>query len=469
MGILYNPPDGIAGDVIPFYWNGQYHLYYINPNTGPGAGWFHATTRDLVDFCDHGEALAGGGTDAQDRDIWTGSVFECNGVFHIFYTGHNSDNPAAGKPDQVIMHATSTDLMKWSKDSGFAIEPPLEQGYEISAWRDAFVFRNEEAGEYWMLVTARQASEIPLRKRGCIAVLGSSDLRHWDLREPLWAPQEYDTLECPDLFKIGDWWYLLYSTYTGRWTTHYRMSRSTRGPWTAPPEDTFDGDGFYAAKTAGHGARRFVIGWVGERTQRMDESPFAWGGTVVGHELAQQPDGTLGVRIPESVASSFTGKHYLSPRSVIGEWRIMGNEFSTESRGRFSLIGLGGLAPECLVETTVTFQEGTANCGLVLRANDTFDSYYQLVLEPARQRIMFLRDGDIPAHRAFVQERPLAMRPGAPIRLRILIDGAAVVIYADDKVALSGRMYDISDGELGMMVTEGAAGFKDTQVRSNGN
>ena len=66
-------------------------------------------------------------------------------------------------------------------------------GYEPIAWRDAFVFRNEEAGEFWMLITARKASSGPVQKRGCVALAVSKDLKQWTLREPLWAPEQYDT------------------------------------------------------------------------------------------------------------------------------------------------------------------------------------------------------------------------------------------------------------------------------------
>jgi hypothetical protein len=68
--------------------------------------------------------------------------------------------------------------------------------------------------------------------------------------QPFWSPGLYYTHECPDLFKMGDWWYLVYSTFTERSVTHYRMSRSLHGPWQAPENDTFDGRAYYATKSA---------------------------------------------------------------------------------------------------------------------------------------------------------------------------------------------------------------------------
>ncbi|MCE5197725.1 MAG: glycoside hydrolase family 32 protein [Armatimonadota bacterium] len=466
MSIFYTPPNSIAGDVIPYYWKGEYHLFHIQPRPEPGSPWNHMVTRDFVVFQDWGEAVPPGKQDEQDADIWTGSVFEHNSTFHIFYTGHNGSFPAVGKLDQVIMHATSPDLRTWTKDPNFVIPPPEDKGYERSAWRDAFVFRNEEAGEFWMLVTARRASDIPMRRRGCVALLASTDLQSWELRNPLWAPEECDSHECPDLFKMGDWWYLVYSTYIGKWTTHYRMSKSPNGPWIAPPVDTFDGDGFYAAKTAGDDKQRYVIAWVSRRPDDKDENPLAWGGTVIAHEIVQRPDGTLAVKIPEGLAKHFTKKQELTPKQAINQWKVNNSSYTVNSTSRFSLLGFGMMPETCLVEATVTFETGTSSCGLVLRADEEFDSYYQLILEPSRQRFVFLRDGSAPVQRAFEQERPLTIHAGEPVKLRILIDGSVIVIYANDEVALSGRMYDLASGRLGLMVTEGKATFADVSIRT---
>src|SRR5262249_13307817 len=123
-------------------------------------------------------------------------------------------------------------------------------------------------------------------------------LEHWALREPLWAPELYITHECPDLFRIGEWWYLLYSTYSERSVTHYRMSRSLQGPWLAPAVDTFDARAYYAAKSAGVGHQRYLFGWLPTRTHEKDDGEWNWGGQLVVHELLQGPEGLLALRAP---------------------------------------------------------------------------------------------------------------------------------------------------------------------------
>ena len=160
MAIFYRPADGVAADVIPFCWDGEYHLFYLKDyrdeaGHGEGTPWWHLVTSDFLHFDDWGEALPRGAVGAQDAWVFTGSVIERNGTFHIFYTGHNGHLKEQGKPVQAVMHATSPDLRAWRKDETLFFAPP---GYESDDWRDPFVFRNDGVGEYWMLLAARKTS-----------------------------------------------------------------------------------------------------------------------------------------------------------------------------------------------------------------------------------------------------------------------------------------------------------------------
>jgi len=467
MPIFYRPQEGVAADFIPFYWDGRYHLFYLRDyrdkaKHGPGTPWFHLVTDDFVQFHDLGEALARGPAHAQDLWVFTGSVIEHTGIFHIFYTGHNSNFRGTGRPVEAIMHATSPDLLRWTKDAGFLFCAP--EGYEKDDWRDPFVFWNEEAEEFWMLIAARK-DHGPSRNRGCVALAASKDLKTWHVRQPFWAPDLYHTHECPDVFRMGQWWYLVYSTFSERFVTHYRMSRSPDGPWLAPANDTFDGRAYYAAKTAGDSERRFAFGWLATRSEDTDAGAWQWGGNLIVHELVQQPDGTLAVHAPETVLAQFHRPFRLAPRPVLGEWSIVGDRISASSIGRFSALTLGEMPRECLVEASMTYSAGTAACGVLLRAQEGLEGYYQVRLEPARGRLVldrWPRPGDEP----FMIERPLETSPGRAVKLRVIADGTCLVVYADDHVALSSRMYDHRSGALGLFVTEGEATFSDIFVKT---
>ena len=57
----------------------------------------------------------------------------------------------------------------------------------------------------------------------------SKDLSEWHFEGDFWAPETFTMHEMPDLFKMGDWWYLLTTEYSERSKTIYRMSRSLKG------------------------------------------------------------------------------------------------------------------------------------------------------------------------------------------------------------------------------------------------
>ena len=470
MSIFYRPEKSVAADFIPFYWQGDYHLFYLRDwrdaaNHGEGTPWFHLVTRDFIHFDDWGEALPRGTKEEQDLFVFTGCVFESAGLFHIFYTGHNPHFRKAGRHEQAVLHATSPDLRTWTKDREFSFFAPAELGYEPHDWRDPFVYRDERRGEFGMLLAARKTTG-PSRNRGCVALATSPDLRTWSVRAPFWAPDEYFTHECPDLFRIGKWWYLVYSTFTERSVTHYRMSRSLNGPWLAPANDTFDSRAYYAAKTAGTEKSRFVFGWLPTRNEEKDDSWWQWGGDLVTHELIQQSDGTLTVRPPKTVLAQFTKRQPVQPVPVLGKWKTGARQFAADATGRHSMLSLGTLPDECLVELDVTVAKGTAAAGVLFRADETFDKYYQLRLEPANRRFVidrWPRPGDQP----FMLERPLPALPaGQPIRLRMVVSGTCLVVYVNDAVALSCRMYEHRAGRLGLFVTEGQAQFSKVSVRT---
>jgi beta-fructofuranosidase len=465
---FYRPVGAWAADFIPFYRDGTFHLFYLldwrdRHKHGEGTPWYQISTRDFVHFNEHGEMLARGTLSDQDLYVFTGSVIEGQGRFHIFYTGHNPHLRRRGQPEQAVMHAVSDDLLKWKKipeDTFFAPQAT----YEPHDWRDPFVFWNEEAREYWMLLAARLKTG-PSRRRGCTALCASGDLKKWEVREPFWSPGLYFTHECPDLFHMDDWWYLVYSTFSERTVTHYRMSRSLKGPWLAPENDTFDNRAFYAAKTASDGKRRFAFGWNPTRVESRDYRPYHWGGNLVVHEVMQEADGSLSVKVPETVDRVFARKAPFEFRPGVGKSEITSDVIRIAAPDSFGC-AVGGTTPDpCKIEATLEFGAGTRGCGIMLRASEDLEEAYYVRLEPGRQRLVldsWPRAGDVPF--MVELERPVRLRPGESVELKVFLDGSICEVYVDSKVAMSARLYNRHSGDWGLFVNEGAAHFRNIKL-----
>ena len=91
------------------------------------------------------------------------------------------DKPQA----QWIRHAVSRDLTDWQDilEDKFGPDGII---YRMTDWRDPFVFWNQEAGKWWMLVAARENR--PTERNGCVALCVSDDLSRWEYEKPLYSP-----------------------------------------------------------------------------------------------------------------------------------------------------------------------------------------------------------------------------------------------------------------------------------------
>ncbi len=404
--------------------------------------------------------LPPGSDNDQDLSVATGSVIERNGQFHCFYTGFNGIFKAQGKPEQGILHATSDDLVTWKKLSHSVLNAPQNR-YERNDWRDPFVFWNEEANEYWMLIAARLRTG-SARRRGCTALCASRDLSTWEVRDPFWTPGLYMTHECPDLFKMGDWWYLVFSEFSERMQTRYRMSRSIHGPWLAPQNDSFDTRALYGAKTCFDGHGRFLLGWNPTRANRQDEGAWEWGGNLVVHQLTQESNGALSVRPPASINDAFSSSNPVRVEQAIGPVDVRSAESKIDASQTFILARCGAMPVPCKLTATLEFREGTHACGLALHLGSDPDKCYYVRLEPNEGRLVFdmwPRPGDVPFLTGL--ERAVALTPNKPVKLTVLVDDTIGEIYVDDQVAMSTRMYDLKGGSWGIFVQEGAAHFRD--------
>lgn len=459
--IFYKPKDGWVGDLIPFSHDGKFYLFYLHDKRegknlddyGYRTTWNLLVTTDGTDIVDHGVVLPTGSRVEIDESCYTGSVIEDkNGVFHMFYTAQNVSldrYSKDGRPLQYIMHATSRDLISWEKhyESVFGADETI---YEAHDWRDPYVFFHEADGCYYMLVAAREKGA-PLKTGGCIALCKSTDLWNWEAQKPFYSPGAYMTHECPDLFQLKDLWYLVYSTFTERFVTHYRYSKSPFGPWSAPIEDSFDGRAFYAAKTAEARGERWCFAWTPSKRGENDMGMWEWGGTLVMHQLSQQPDGRLCVSLPKGMENRFT-----KMKPIVLEDGDLAAEKSVVVSAEYgaAALRLKNLPDVCMVEADIAFSAGIRNFGIGIRQDPMYEEGYFFRFEPFYYRIVFdlwprrvpgvnqwYLDGDKP----FVVEleRPYRMTDLRNVHLKLVVDRDISVFYVDDVAAMTTRTYNL--------------------------
>ena len=466
--VFFQPPQGWVGDVIPFSREGELMLFYLlelRETPKPGTPWALVSTRDLVTFEDRGIALPHGTRGDADFNAYTGSIVEdADGIHHLFYTAQNPDRVGPdGLPLQLVAHASSTDGMAtWDKHPEHTFGAP--SGYESADWRDPFVFQDPASGVWRMLLAARHEAG-PDRRRGVIAQLTSRDLITWEPIEPFWDPRRYITHECPEVFSIGKWWYLVYSEFSESFTTRYRISRSPDGPWMVPDRDTIDGRAFYAAKSAELDGRRIFAGWIASREGDTDDGAWQWAGTMSLLEARAGWDGSLAFSVPEEIIAIFDDSVDVG---------IVATALDAPD-GYSAVVGTEPLPAQCYVRAEIEFEAGTTECGLLLRSSQDGDQGYVVRLEPRRDRMVFDRwprhrtgpaqwqvSGDVP--HVVELERPADLTATSHV-IEVVLDGDLAVIVLDREICLSTRLYDDSYDRLGIFVGEGAVKFQNLTVR----
>ena len=489
----YAPANAAAaGDTMPFYHGGKWHLFFSQP---PEGAWeyverarvstAHLCSEDLVHWEVMPDSFGPGEHGDCDGDgIWTGSVIEHEGVFHFFYTGYNRQSASP----QTICKAVSDDLIRWKKPAGNPLITPDDRWYETVDWRDPYVYRDDDAGCFKMLISAR-LKDGPQFRRGCVAVATSDDLENWEVGPPMASSMLTHCPECPEIFQLGDWWYLVESRYSERMQTVYRVAPTPDGPWESRKLDSLDGRRFYAAKSASNGERRFSFAWIPFRKHHGPRQNWVWGGELGSpRELVPLPDGTLTCRLPPEVAASYASpvRQELAPQ--LGEWADA-DAISCDATGSYAYAFLEGPEQDdVMLDVVIEPGKNTEAVGILIepRGGAQLDSGYFLAIEPMKERAVFDRwpaamdplwDSLVLNERHGIEvsqeidsplvERPLAVTPGdGCYRVQILRRGSAVECFVADQVVASYRIYDTSNtAAWGLFVQEGNATFRDLAFR----
>jgi beta-fructofuranosidase len=234
----------------------RYHLFFLRAPRALGdpglrhtaATIGHATSRDLVDWEVHADALRPEAGRWDDVALWTGSVARGDdGVWRMYYTGLSSV-PGRGVKDQRLGLAESDDLMTWRRVGDGPLLAPDPRWYCTlhddralsETWRDPFVYRDPDNG-WHMLITARD-KDAPRRSDGVLAHATSSDLVRWELGPPVTEPAGFGQIEVPQVRLVDGQHVLVFTCHPeeqspeqiaafGPHSTWYVLGDCVHGPW----------------------------------------------------------------------------------------------------------------------------------------------------------------------------------------------------------------------------------------------
>ncbi|WP_165227130.1 LamG-like jellyroll fold domain-containing protein [Aquisphaera insulae] len=452
--IHYRPEVGRLADTIPFYHEGKYHVFYLRALSK--VPWEHIVSTDLIHWTELPTALKSDGpADGPDGlHMFTGSVVQGGGKFHIFYTGWNDRNPAG---QEFLRHATSPDLVTWTKDPKFLFGPDgaLYSKARQRDFRDPYVWRNADDGKYWMAFCST----------GKTGVATSPDLETWTLQPPLLSDyKDMGTPECPDLFKIRDTYYLIMSP-TATASTFARSSRTLRGPYLDPVSPALDTRILYAAKRMDAHGRHVLVGWIRDLAGNRDDGAEQWGGTMcVPRELIPGPDGQLHSQPAHEALAPFQ-KTVLSlagrPGGTGHGWLYSGPALAADPiLDPHAMIDFD--VPDHFLLQATAQLDSRADFSLIFRAQDEESQGYHLALHPASQEAEIRGQG-------FRYARKIRLDTSRPVTITAFVQGTIIECFINDAYAFSCRAYNHPKGRLRIVASGGSARVLDLAVKTTGD
>lgn len=404
--VFHFSPGNWMNDPIPFFRNGEYHVFFQhNPHRACWGTmhWGHAVSRDLVHWELLPLALAPDPDMPDQNGCWTGSVIEANGRFCLFYTGIPCINPL----HQVQMLACSNDLLSWQKRPVPLLElqdKPVGGG---ECFRDPCVWREDDA---WYMAIGGERSE---RQGGIVFLYTSQDLFKWDYLHPLF---EGDTAtghdcECPDFFPLGDGHILLSSRNNVWWHRgHYRDHRFLRESFGPA-----DGGAFYAGKTCiDANGRRLLFGWIMERRSQSAQVAAGWSGALsLPRVLTWLPDGTLGMAPAPELTALRRDRYEVTNLTV-------DSAFGT------AVLPLAGIAGAELELHARFAPADAAEYGLMVRVDPDARNAVRIGYDP---------------HKGMLDLAPLRLAPGEGLDLRVFVDHSIVEVFANGRACMTFRTY----------------------------
>jgi beta-fructofuranosidase len=431
-----NDPNG------PIFWNGSYHMFFqYNPNAAVWGDmhWAHAVSPDMLHWKHLPIALAPtpGGYD-QDG-CFTGSAVVFKGTPTLLYTAvkSSSANEATLRDGthnflETQCLATSNDpqLLTWNKLPAPVLLPPKDP--KLTGFRDPFLWN--DSANWYMGVGSGQRGD-----GGCVLLYRSTDLRHWEYLRPFasgkWngkkTPDLVDTgemWECPDFFQLGSKYALLYSTER---KVYWQIGELDRKEmiFHAQKNGFLDHGAYYAPKTQLDAkGRRILWGWIPETRPEAEFSAAGWAGCMsLPRVLSLDATNGLAMRVVDEIDQLRAEKLTLP-----------GPETSAPPhREALRKITLKNASSEFLFR----FRSKLFHLDLT----DGKASLLAVSYDPARTG----QELQMGTHSA-----NLPRAASGEHEIHLFLDGSVVECIADNRAALTTRIYTTNQGSLHLAISD---------------
>jgi beta-fructofuranosidase len=452
-----------------FFSNGRYHLMYLYHRTDKGFSWGHVSSKDLLHWRHHPDALIPG--DGDEGAFSGGAFVDDDGSATLSYW------MLWGAKGIGLAKNTDAEFNNWKSDEWGITELKDKTGKEIhvSSSDPSNIWKKD--GMYYMLtgnllVLRKYGSrgkglpanrdEPPLTKDSLdyqgdrLSLFKSKDLNNWSYvhefyeSDRKWTSKTEDNM-CPSFLPLpstseggkesGKHLLLFISHnrgcqyYIGDYKddkfspeNHGRMSWKDNGYFA--PEALVDDKG-----------RQIMWAWIFDDRPDSIKKHYGWTGTYgLPRSLWVGDDGTLRLKPIKELESL-----RMNLKSEVN--------MKLESNTEVDLSELG----RKLMELKINIAPNSANkvgvkvCVSEDGAEETL-IYYD---KKARMLKVDTRKSGLKFGRKIIEEAPFELKPGEPMNFRIFIDKSIVEVFINDRQAIARRIYPTLEGTGIKLFSEG--------------
>ncbi len=464
------PEDqGMPGDPNgAFFANGAYHLMYLYNRTGSGFCWGHISSVDLIHWRHHPDAIGPGNG---DEGCFSGGAFvDTDGSAYLSYWMlwgakgiglAKSDNSTFDRwtkfAENPVIHSTEWGITEVKDSQG----KPLIYGTAdpSNIWK--------KDGHYYMLTgnllvlnKYGRAEGSPLSMQGDhLYLFQSKNLKDWKYlhefyeRNPKWTDRSEDNMcpsflplpSSPDGGKPSAKHLLLHIShnkgcqyYVGSYRDdHFIPDNHGRMTWV---DNTFFAP---EALIDGHG-RQIMWAWLTDNPSGEKEK--GWSGVYgLPRTLWLSEDGTLRMG-PVKELESLRGQQVdIKPVEI-------------KTGEKVAVKGISGDSFELEAESTLG---KSARFGVEVRASADGSEKTLIYFDSTTNELVFDATHSGSDGRKVIERAPLKLKPGETLKLRIFVDKSVVEVFANDRQAITRRVYPTKPDSLGInLVADGTAKMK---------
>lgn len=427
--LFYRPKDGFVGDVIPYYENGIFYIFYLkDQGNSYNHSIFLVETKDFLHYIDKGEVIhASENKMGQDDWAGTGSVVKVDNTYYFFYTGHNHRLEIQEK---IMIAKSENDIYHFKKIENLYIEP-LEDLSHID-FRDPDVFYDAKNEKFTLTITTNSPSKGKIIAKYSL----SKNLKSYSYDGVVFQEKndyfdfKFFNFECSDIFKINRYWYLSFSCQDDAlWVTKSkdRFTDFDSGKYGTPYR--LDGKYFYVPKSVSDGVNTYMVGWARGRRGCNDNGDGTWGGNLLVSKVVQKEDGTLYLTKINNLDSYFQTDIKLS--------------CSNCNIDKNSIVEISKIYGSFKLEGDIEFT-GKSDFGFIFGSEKNENLQGKIKFNTKNNRVEYIilnknrNDSFINAE----------LKEDAKYHFTLVSEGSVVVIYIDEVMSLTCRFYEIINSHL---------------------